>query len=326
MRDATGKERGHCIACASAGQECFEFVYSSYPASPDDTSGDVHDALVCSEEYKRDPLLECLRKRVHDLELCGLPAPSVTCENCGCSVMDHAVLPVTDLEKRCLEAARSLFAPFELTFCIRQSIQDTSCLGFCRDNYTYGEVSPLSFFRLLDCAMSYRAGAACQLGATEGAFYDLGSGAAKLVCLAAMHSASFSRCVGIEVLPGLNAISRAIERRWHAAAGELTSACGKPLSEIFLLEADLFEVELSNAAVVHLNAGSWREPHLTQLRQYILQQMPEGCILVTIRQSLVREGCTELEPLEEMKLTMSWGEAPVFLARRRQVFCLDSMD
>jgi len=314
------------MACASAGRECNEFVYSTYPTNPGDDFGDVHDAMVSSEEYKRDPLLKCLRQRVHDLDLHALPAPAATCENCGCGAKDHAVFPVTDLEHRCLEAARRLFAPFELTFCIRQSIQDTSCLGLCRDNYTYGEVDPLSFLRLLDCAMSYQASAAGELGTALGAFYDLGSGAAKLVCLAAMHSAAFSRCVGVEVLPGLSAISRAIDRRLHATAAELTSACGKPLSKVCVLEADLFEVELRDAALVHLNAGSWREPHLTQLRQYILQQMPDGCILATIRQSLVREGCTELEPLEEMKLPMSWGEAPVFLARRRRAFCLDAMD
>jgi len=318
MRDRVGAERGRCTLCAQAGVECCEFTFRACGGDEDDDEGgSFPNPEECKpEEYRKAPLLQCLQARLgKDLPVRAAPPG---CEGCGCPAEAHEVLAVTESEARILEVARRACAPFELSVCIRQSVQDTSNLGFWRDNFTYGEVNLLSFLRLLDRVRSYRTTVTGSVTMAGKAFYDLGSGVGKCVVAAALHPICFSRCVGVELLPGLHAISRIIAGRFNAEAASAAEACGALPSETIFLEEDLFEMRLTDACFVLLNAGSWREPHLSRLRDYLVKALPDGCLLGTIRQNLTKTGCDELVLVEELRLPMSWGVAPVFLAECRR--------
>jgi len=305
MRDRAG--------CAASGAECCDFTFRTCDYDDDSDAGDFPSPEDCRpEEYRKRPFLRCLRARM-DREPPLRPVPAA-CEECGCPAEAHEAIEVSVAEASVLAVARRIFLPFDLSVCIRQSVQDTSNLGFWRDNFTYGEVNLLSFLRLLDRVQSYRDSAAGTAGdavASGGTFFDLGCGAGKCVLLAAFHPFGFVRSVGVELLPGLHGIAAAAQRRLEA--DEAT-----PSAEVVFLEADLFDVPLADAGFVLVNAGSWREPNLSRLRQHLVEALPDGCILATIRQDLCQAECAELVPLEELQLPMSWGLAPVFLSRRRR--------
>eukprot|EP00435_Cladocopium_sp_Y103_P052186 s2417_g16.t1 len=62
------------------------------------------------------------------------------------------------------------------------------------------------------------------------------------------------------------------------------------------------------------------------------QVLPNGGVVVTIRHPLTKAGTGPLEPVEDLWLPMSWGEARVYLAQKRRhqakQWCLnlDEMD
>lgn len=336
MRDRRGLERGHCVSCAERNVECCEYTF---PAWPDDDHGEW-ELDVPPEEYRRRPLLRCAAARLAAGS--SPPAPpeeEPMCAGCGCPPASHEAAEVTPTEAHCLAAARDILAPMDLSIVIRQSVHDTTNLGMERDQFLYGEVGDLSFLRMLDriCTHWAAAGAAGR----GGVFYDLGCGAGKAVVLAAFHAeAGFRRCVGVELLPGLAAMARGLADRYSSACEG--RAEGDTLAEVVVIEEDLFKTSLSGASVVLLNAGSWHEPALSKLRTHILEALPDGCVLATIRKPLVDEGSQELVWLDRLALPMSWGVAPVFLAERRRrrhepareqvsalpkpVFDLDAMD
>lgn len=316
MRDRNGIERGHCASCALVGNECAEFYFSTYE---DEGTDDAESDSTSAEEYRHDPLLQFLKVRLQDP---AQPVPALEipseCRECGCAADAHEDVQVSAVEARCLEAARMLFAPLELHLCIRQSVQDTCRLGFTRDQFTYGEVGELSFLRLLDRARMHMVASTSFAAAGGRVFYDLGCGAGKAVVLAALHPIAFDRCVGVELLPGVAAMARALGQRWQAHDQAMSGAAGRALPPPTFVEADLFNVALEGAALILVNAGSWQEPSKSRLRRHLLQSMPDRCLLATIRKPLAEEGSSELVHLEELQLPMSWGIAPVFLAERRR--------
>ncbi|CAJ1327452.1 unnamed protein product [Effrenium voratum] len=251
-------ERGRCLSCASHGTECCEF---SCPPVEDDDEEDLKMMHLPEQAYRRSPLLPSLKKRLASWSRETPAAQASTCGACGCSVTDHEAMLVSSGEQRILEVCRRLFQPFELTLGIRQSVQDTACLGLGRVGFTYGEVSLLSFLRLLDRVACIQSGHAVE----PGAFYDLGCGVGKAV---------------VEVV-----------------------------------EDDMEQVPLEGASMVLLNAGSWTEPSLSRLRRRLAQALPDGGVVATVRHPIAKAG-EGLEPVEELRLPMSWGEASVYLAQK----------
>lgn len=230
-------------------------------------------------------------------------------------------------------------APGDLGACVRQSCQDTWNLRWPREQFLYGEVNILSFTRVLDRVAALRTrvldrvtacfdsrsdpcgeswldnrGQAAELG---GAFYDLGCGAGKAVLTAAMHPSGFRRCVGIELLPGLHRLACCLRDRLLADEAH-------PKAEVEFFEGDLFEADVRDASLIFVNAGNWREPNVQRLFQHLLQSLPHGAMLATVRKPLavpgapgcVGEDC--LQPLEKLDVPMSWGLAPVYLAVRKR--------
>lgn len=324
MRDRDGVERGRCRHCASEGVECCEFTY---PASAGE--GETTDDTVTPEAYKLDPMLPCLRARLAaSPALAPLASVSTTCDGCGCEAGEHEAVTVTEAEARVLQASRCLFAPFDLSIGVRQSVQDTTMLGIGRETFTYGEVGLLSFLRLLDKVAALRAGLGCP--STGGTFFDLGCGLGKAVVLAALHPISFERCVGVELLPGLAAAASELGSRFRQEEVAFAEAARRGPALVHFKVGDMMKEPLDGAALVLLNAGGWQEPNVTRFRRRLLEALPHLCILLTIRKALAEVGSSELVHLEELHLPMSWGEAPVFLAVRKKTSLasvdLDSLD
>ncbi|CAJ1327453.1 unnamed protein product [Effrenium voratum] len=299
-------ERGRCLSCASHGTECCEF---SCPPVEDDDEEDLKMMHLPEQAYRRSPLLPSLKKRLASWSRETPAAQASTCGACGCSVTDHEAMLVSSGEQRILEVCRRLFQPFvpdlsknELTLGIRQSVQDTACLGLGRVGFTYGEVSLLSFLRLLDRVACIQSGHAVE----PGAFYDLGCGVGKTLVLAALHGIGFHRCVGVELLPGLAAAARILCENFRAEGAAAV---------VEVVEDDMEQVPLEGASMVLLNAGSWTEPSLSRLRRRLAQALPDGGVVATVRHPIAKAG-EGLEPVEELRLPMSWGEASVYLAQK----------
>merc|ERR1712007_21824 len=101
-----------------------------------------------------------------------------------------------------------------------------------------------------------------------------------------------------------------------AARSEVFSG---PISEVSFLQADLFGVSLSDAAVVLVNVGNMRKlDTVSRLRDYLLTALPDRCIVATIMKPVAEAGCHHLVPLEDFVLPMSWGFAQVFLSEMRR--------
>jgi len=342
MRDRNGIERGHCKACAAAEIECCEFTYRSATGPELDYAEAFEPAPP--EEYARDPVLSCLRPRIYrresgegvgdestwritDTEV----APAFHCLTCGCSAEMHEVTTLSETEEWAIAMVRRLFRRVDLQDCIAQSVHDTLSLNLPREHFTYGEIGPLSFFRLLDRVAELRHSHCCApppgggIGTgAEGAFYDLGCGVGKAVALASLHPVGFSRCVGVELLPGLCAIAKRLTAPWatmlrmEASKADANGIGRRPLPEAAFVRGDLFDTELGDAALVLLNIGSWQEPNLTRLRRFLIHALPDRCMLITVRKPITEAGIAEeLAPIEEHSLPMSWGLAPAFLVERR---------
>eukprot|EP00927_Polykrikos_kofoidii_P035671 TRINITY_DN30219_c0_g1_i1.p1 TRINITY_DN30219_c0_g1~~TRINITY_DN30219_c0_g1_i1.p1 ORF type:complete len:380 (-),score=65.27 TRINITY_DN30219_c0_g1_i1:77-1216(-) len=379
MRDQCGVERGPCALCPAQGNECCEFtVPDAYDAEEGGQREDSDEERflrghVNVEKYRREPLTRRLRARLSSLQLqnsavasgdaATAAAPSRKsaatadadgergggkCASCGCQAREHEVVAVTDREARCLEVARRLFEPVGLLTCIQQSVRDTQALNLDRRGLTYGEVGIVSVFRILDRVqeLQRRKAEDCGLRYHSGVYYDVGCGVGKTVVLASMHSIGFSRCVGVELLPGLSTLGRDLFKRFAMEVGDVAAFVGLPsIPEVELRETDLFEIsELPGATCALLNVGCWQEPALTRLRKHLALALPDGCILACIGKNLDHPESAEFVHLEEVMLSMSWGMAPVYIVERRQseqqktrstsrdgarvvnLFCLNSMD
>mmetsp|Transcript_10803 Transcript_10803/g.33353 ORF Transcript_10803/g.33353 Transcript_10803/m.33353 type:complete len:323 (-) Transcript_10803:80-1048(-) len=315
MRDRHGVERGQCYDCIAARVECCEFVFSAY-GGDDDDDGSCQPQNCSPEEYRRDPLMGCIRWRL-ERDVPSRPPPAA-CECCGCPAAAHEALEVSEAEARCLEVGRRLLAPLELSHCIRQSVQDTATLGLERENFTYGEVGLLSFLRLVERALTYRGAGAGGLG--RSAFYDLGCGVGKCVIMAAVQSAGFARYVGVELLPGLCAASRALGARVQAEAARAAEAGGPAWPEVSFVEADLFEADVAEVTHVYVASLCFSDSMLLRLARKLAAEAHRLQVVAALRRFPL--GILGFETGGNIQAQMTWtaasgGGQTVYLYRRR---------
>lgn len=113
----------------------------------------------------------------------------------------------------------------------------------------------------------------------------------------------------MELLPGLATAARVLAEQFNRQNSKA------PLQ---IVEGDMEKVSLDSATMVLLNAGSWQEPSLSRLWDRLSEVLPDGGVVVTIRYPLAKAGTGPLEPVEDLWLPMSWGEACVYLAQKRR--------
>jgi hypothetical protein len=155
-------------------------------------------------------------------------------------------------------------------------------------SYVYGEVTFGSFAIPICKNLSLKTG---------GIFYDLGSGSGRGVIAAAMLH-NFDKCIGIEILTGLEAASRKVAEAYRAKykTPELKFVC-----------ADFRDQDWSDADFVFANSTCFDEQLLLNLSEQS-ERMKEGSLFVSLTKKLKSE---HWKCVESLQYKMSWGHATV---------------
>lgn len=179
---------------------------------------------------------------------------------------------------------------------------------------TYGEAEYISFVKILEDA-----------GANHGDhFFDLGCGAGKALISAALSGISFSRCVGIEILPGLCSCSRAAITKLKdvVSTNASKSSTGGPttdsrrkinFSPVDVREGDILSVDWSSGDIVYASSICFSET----LMQSVLEKsklLKPGSKFITLKLPVGYEGWFEIDSQSWYKMT--WGRILVYILKR----------
>ena len=166
-----------------------------------------------------------------------------------------------------------------------------SAVDRARSSPMYGEIMPTAALQLVDFL---------QLGRNDN-FYDLGSGAGKMVLSAAMTSEA--KCVGIEL----------VEPRWRLAVDALAEA--RELGAIRAHTAefrheDFMSSDISDATAIYTCSTGFPEPFMRKLA-HRLASCNQGLVFVTLQDL---DPSAWFEPMGVVSLDMSWRRrAPVYV-------------
>ena len=145
-----------------------------------------------------------------------------------------------------------------------------------------------------------------------GVFYDLGSGSGKgVVSAALLHD--FSKCVGIEILQGLFAISEQVKTNYDLARPSILEAnrdLWQGLPEVEFRIADLFRVDWSDADVIFINSTCF---DIEMMDELAMCEVKTGTWGITLTKSL--DYC-KWRVVQSFRKRMSWGEATVYIQVR----------
>lgn len=211
------------------------------------------------------------------------------------------------------EAYRQYYAAYSSIDGHEISFQDVKSIACPSTAFTYGEAHFLPLYRLLQL-----------LGAGPGDILaDLGSGTGRLVLAAALSIPQLTRCLGIELLPGLHAA--ALSARAQAPGGALVE---------YLL-GDFTGMDWSEATIVVAMTLCFPEELLEKLERQAMLLRP-GTRLVVMHcyfgeflPPWQAKGFRPVELREEhprhaVPLEMSFGETPLYVFER--IVGLDMLD
>ena len=171
------------------------------------------------------------------------------------------------------------------------SLSSKAVVDRARSSSVYGEIMPTAALQLVDFL---------QLGRND-SFYDLGSGAGKLVLSAAMRSEA--KCVGIEL----------VEPRWRFAIDALAEAreLGAIRSRtIEFRREDFISSDLSDATAIYTCSTGFPQSFMSKLVQRVAL-CNKGLIFVTVQDL---DPTPWFEPRGVLSLDMSWRRrVPVYV-------------
>ena len=148
-------------------------------------------------------------------------------------------------------------------------------------------------------------------------FYDLGSGVGKAVFAATLLN-TWKRCVGVEVLSGLFNASLEIADRWKKMQESIDDdvySAEQKRTEIDFLHQDVASKEftMSDGTLGFANSTCFDENLMIQIAAKA-DKMKGGSFFITVTKRLPS---LSWEVLEKEKHKMSWGEALVFIHRKK---------
>lgn len=178
---------------------------------------------------------------------------------------------------------------------------------------TYGEAEYISFVDILVAA-----------GANHGDhFFDLGCGAGKALIAAAISGINFSRCVGIELLPGLCSCTRAAITKLKEVLSTSVTTAPPPKDEeirrkinyspMDVREGDILSVDWSSGDIVYASSICFSET----LMQAVLEKsklLKMGAKFITLKLPVGYESWFEVESQSWYKMT--WGRILVYILKR----------
>ena len=150
-----------------------------------------------------------------------------------------------------------------------------------------------------------------------GVFYDLGSGTGKPVFAAAiLHT--FERCVGVEKLSQLYTASMEITDRWRKLTDSvddeiMTAEQKRCMIEFINDDVKNPEFSMSDATVGFANSTCYDEELMIHIASKA-DEMVAGSFFITVTKRLPS---LQWDLLEMERYKMSWGEANVFLHRKK---------
>ena len=149
---------------------------------------------------------------------------------------------------------------------------------------TYGEVPPQSLRAVLAELRRQPGGARAIDGGT---FVDLGSGAGKVVIAAALER-RFARARGIELLPELDALARALEARWRAGEGvegelERAGDAAAPPTRVEFALGSVLEERWDDATLVLTHCTCFAGELLAALARRAARLAPGAFVVTTSR-------------------------------------------
>jgi hypothetical protein len=170
-----------------------------------------------------------------------------------------------------------------------------------QNSLVYGEVEFASFIEIILNAIPTPL---CR----GGKFYDIGSGSGRAVYTARLVQ-DFDTCVGIELLPNLHELAVSVDSIYME-----TVKAKLPFSNVDFYCQDMLEHDWSDGNVVFAHSTCF-EDSLLQSLFHKAKQLQPGSYFITFRATGI--DTTAFELINEIRQEMSWGEADVFIFRRR---------
>ena len=197
----------------------------------------------------------------------------------------------------------SIFAECSLTqakLMSRGEREKRNLLG--KRSLIYGEVGFRSFLCILRRCRPFK----------EGIFYDLGSGSGRAVFTAVL-STSFQRVVGVELLDSLFEASMDVLDRYDRKLRRLIQGRNDS-PQIEYVHGSFTNVDWSDGDLIFANSTCFSDELLMSIGQQSVDLKP-GSILVTFTRGLGE--FDHLDLFSRFKMEMSWGEATIFIHRRK---------
>ncbi|MBI3336957.1 hypothetical protein HYZ98_05355 [Candidatus Peregrinibacteria bacterium] len=181
----------------------------------------------------------------------------------------------------------------------RSRLLGEGALKYSDGNFTYGEVTPEGMEQILAPAIP-----------REGeVFYDLGSGTGKGVIFASTLF-PFKKCVGIELLPDLHAVSQEVRDRFER---EIKPAFGNGWDpNVEFRQEDFADSDFSDADIVFAHATCFEEGLMATLQRKF-EALKEGARVILVTKTL---SSPILQWLTTSVCPFSWGSATVSCYRR----------
>ncbi len=180
------------------------------------------------------------------------------------------------------------------------SLDERERLKITDPAFTYGEVSFSAIAFMLEHIEAQ----------AHETFYDLGSGAGKTLIATALMS-DINTLVGIEKLPKLVTLSQQNQQRLLELLGNDVKLSYKKPS-IKFIEADILDVDISNADIVFINATCFDRTVWDKLTEKF-QQLKPGSRIITTTKQLPDE---YFESMIQSSVLMSWGYNSIFIYRK----------
>jgi len=184
---------------------------------------------------------------------------------------------------------------------MRISLSERDRLHISNSDLTYGEINPTTFADMLALVQP-------QPGEV---FYDLGSGAGKAVYSAAMLY-DWSKCSGIELLPGLYMVSQKLLEGFNAMPEVKKNFPGKRFPIEFIQE-DFLNADFSDADVIFLHATTFG-PMIWDPLMVKLRDLKSGVRVIVNTKQL---DSSYFDKMSEHIREMGWGESTVFTYKKK---------
>jgi hypothetical protein len=176
----------------------------------------------------------------------------------------------------------------------------------------YGEVEFASFLNLLQFFPKQQQQQQQRRQNKGGIFYDLGSGAGRAV-FTVRFTRDFDRCVGIELLPNLNKLAVDVTESYNQ---KFRHKLASHLQSVEFYCEDILTYDWSDGTVIFACSTCFEDDLIYAIGEKA-KDLQQGAYLITLKKF------TTIDPdafdilQEAVSCPMSWGEADVFVYRRR---------